>query len=83
MGGLVNRGWSLPHPERLLPRVLKDAGHHTVRADFQHAVKNPLVGGFERILEEIDKTDERTVAFFGRSARAAFLPRRRLQRYSS
>ena len=63
MGGLVNRGWSLPHPERLLPKVLKDAGYNTVRAGFQHVVKDPLVGGFERILEESDKTDERAVAF--------------------
>ena len=63
MGGLVNRGWSLPHPERLLPRVLQDAGYQTVRAGFQHVVKDPLAGGFERILEEGDKAEERAAAF--------------------
>ena len=63
MGGLVNRGWSLPHPERLLSRVLRDAGYQTVQAGFQHVVKDPLEGGYERILEEGDKTEERAAAF--------------------
>jgi len=49
MGGLVNRGWSLPHPERLLPRFLRDHGYQTVRTGLQHVVKDPQDGGYERI----------------------------------
>lgn len=49
MGGLVNRGWSLPHPERLLPVFLREAGYQTVRTGIQHVVKDPQEGGYERI----------------------------------
>lgn len=51
MGGLVNRGWSLPNPQRLLPNFLREHGYATVRAGIQHVVKNPDEGGYSRILE--------------------------------
>ena len=38
MGGLVNRGWSLPRPERLLPRVLAAAG-------VPHGARRPAARG--------------------------------------
>jgi arylsulfatase A-like enzyme len=63
MGGLVNRGWSLPHPERLLPHFLRQAGYETVRAGFQHVVKDPQEGGFERILADDNSTEERAAVF--------------------
>ncbi len=49
MGGLVNRGWSLPHPERLLPAFLREQGYQTVRTGIQHVVNDPQEGGYERI----------------------------------
>ena len=72
MGGLVNRGWSLPHPERLLPRVLGQAGYQTVRAGFQHVVKDPQDGGYERILQEGDRAEERAAAFLGEKHQRPF-----------
>lgn len=51
MGGLVNRGWSLPHPERLLPAFLRQVGYQTVRTGIQHVVRDPQEGGYERIDE--------------------------------
>ncbi len=60
MGGLVNRGWSLPHPERLLPAYLRGCGYQTVRTGIQHVVKDPLEGGYERI-EGGDGGDEGAV----------------------
>ena len=63
MGGLVNRGWSLPRPERLLPRVLAAAGYRTVRAGLQHVVADPAEGGYERILEGGVPVEERAAAF--------------------
>ena len=50
MGGLVNRGWSLPNPDRLLPNFLRQHGYSTVRAGIQHVVKDPEEGGYSRIL---------------------------------
>lgn len=72
MGGLVNRGWSLPHPERLLPRVLSEAGYQTVRAGMQHVVKDPQEGGYERILEDGEKAEERAAAFLGEEHQRPF-----------
>ncbi len=65
MGGLVNRGWSLPRPERLLPRVLAAAGYRTVRAGLQHVVADPAEGGYERILDDGRPVEERAAAFLG------------------
>ncbi len=66
MGGLVNRGWSLPHPERLLPHFLREQGYQTVRTGIQHVVKDPEQGGYERIEGGAggdEGTAERAVAF--------------------
>ena len=38
MGGLANRGWSLPVPEHLIPYTLNKAGYITALAGFQHVV---------------------------------------------
>lgn len=54
MGGLVNRGWSLPYPERLLPHFLRENGYETVRTGIQHVVKDPQQGGYERIADGAD-----------------------------
>ena len=40
MGGLVNRGWSLPTPKNLIMHTLAEAGYETVLAGFQHVVKD-------------------------------------------
>ena len=72
MGGLVNRGWSLPHPERLLPRVLAQAGYQTVRAGFQHVLSNPAAGGYERILDDERSAEERAEAFLAERHRRPF-----------
>jgi arylsulfatase A-like enzyme len=61
MGGLVNRGWSLPHPDRLLPNFLRQNGYATVRAGIQHVVTDPEEGGYSRILEG-ESGDWNTVA---------------------
>jgi N-sulfoglucosamine sulfohydrolase len=52
MTGLVNRGWTLPRPEELLPRLLQKNGYHTARAGIQHVVKDQDEGGFDRILPQ-------------------------------
>ncbi len=77
MGGLVNRGWSLPHPERLLPAFLRQCGYQTVRTGIQHVLQDPQEGGYERI-EVGDGGDEgaaaRASAFIGEAhARPFFL----------
>ncbi|MXX04837.1 MAG: sulfatase [Gemmatimonadetes bacterium] len=50
MFGLVNRGWSIHHPERLIMHTLREAGYDTVMAGFQHVVKNLDDAGWSRIL---------------------------------
>ncbi len=72
MGGLVNRGWSLPQPERLLSRVLAQAGYQTVRAGFQHVLSNPAAGGYERILDDERSAEERAEAFLAERHRRPF-----------
>ncbi|HIG57279.1 MAG TPA: sulfatase [Candidatus Latescibacteria bacterium] len=72
MGGLVNRGWSLPHPERLLPRVLRQAGYQSVRAGFQHVVKDPLEGGYERILADGEHAEARAASFLAQAHERPF-----------
>jgi len=50
MYGLVNRGWSIHHPERLLMHTLRRAGFDTVLAGFQHVVRNFDDGGWSRVM---------------------------------
>lgn len=75
MGGLVNRGWTLPYPERLLPHFLRENGYQTVRTGIQHVVKDPQQGGYERI-EDGDGGDEgaaaRAVAFLAEAHERPF-----------
>ena len=52
MTGLVNRGWTLPHPERLLTHTLQKAGYTTAMAGFQHVVADIDDGGFTRLLPQ-------------------------------
>ncbi len=49
MFGLVNRGWSIHHPERLIMHTLRRVGYETVLAGFQHVVKNLTDGGWSRV----------------------------------
>lgn len=50
MYGLVNRGWSIHHPERLIMHTLRRAGYDTVLAGFQHVVGNLDDAGWSRVL---------------------------------
>ena len=52
MFGLVNRGWSIHHPERLIMHTLQQAGYDTALAGFQHVVKDLDEAGWSRILRE-------------------------------
>lgn len=53
--GLVNRGWSIQHPERLIMHTLQQAGYDTILSGFQHVVKDPDDAGWTRRLRsEID-----------------------------
>lgn len=66
MGGLANRGWSLPVPEHLIPHTLNKAGYVTALAGFQHVVRNVEDTGYQRILpQEIGNAgaEERACAF--------------------
>ena len=66
MGGLANRGWSLPVPKHLLPYTLNDAGYMTALAGFQHVVRNVKETGYQRILAQENGNggaEERACAF--------------------
>lgn len=66
MGGLANRGWSLPVPEHLIPHTLNSAGYETALAGFQHVIRNVEDTGYQRILsKENGKSgaEERACAF--------------------
>ena len=52
MFGLVNRGWSIHHPERLIMHTLQKAGYETALAGIQHVVKNLDEAGWSRKLRE-------------------------------
>lgn len=52
MFGLVNRGWSIHHPERLIMHTLQRAGYDTALAGFQHVVKDLNDAGWSRKLRE-------------------------------
>ncbi|MBT5874045.1 MAG: sulfatase [Candidatus Latescibacteria bacterium] len=50
MFGLVNRGWSIEHPEHLLMHTLQSNGYETVLAGFQHVVRDVADAGWSRVL---------------------------------
>ena len=75
MTGLVNRGWTLPHPERLLTHTLRKAGYTTAMAGFQHVVADVNDGGFTRLLSQEApnaQTEDRAAAFLAEDHRAPF-----------
>ena len=75
MTGLVNRGWTLPNPERLLTHTLQKAGYTTAMAGFQHVVKDVNDGGFTRLLPQESpdtKTEDRAATFLAEDHRAPF-----------
>lgn len=47
MLGLVNRGFSLEHPERHLANILRAAGYHTALTGVQHVVREPSATGYD------------------------------------
>ncbi len=75
MGGLANRGWSLPVPEHLIPHTLNSAGYETALAGFQHVVRNVEDTGYQRILsKEYGKSgaEERACAFLSEKHNSPF-----------
>ena len=52
MGGLANRGWSLPVPKHLITYTLNGAGYTTALAGFQHVVRDLKETGYQRLLSE-------------------------------
>ena len=75
MTGLVNRGWTLPHPERLLTHTLQKAGYTTAMAGFQHVVADVNDGGFTRLLPQEapdTQTEDRAAAFLAEDHRVPF-----------
>ena len=73
MTGLVNRGWTLPHPERLLTHTLQKAGYTTAMAGFQHVVADIDDGGFTRLLPQEapnTQTEDRAAAFLAEDHQA-------------
>lgn len=66
MGGLANRGWSLPFPEHLIMHTLKQNGYVTAMAGFQHAVIDVSTAGYTRVLSQENEkagAEERAVKF--------------------
>ena len=49
MFGLVNRGFSLEHPERHLAQTLRADGYYTAQLGLQHVVKDPETAGYDHI----------------------------------
>jgi len=75
MGGLVNRGWTLPVPEHLIMHTLHQAGYTTAIAGFQHAVRDIADAGYSRLLYQENKdqpTQERAAAFLAENHEAPF-----------
>lgn len=75
MGGLVNRGWTLPVPEHLMMHTLRRAGYTTAIAGFQHVVRDIAEAGYSRLLHQENKdlsTEERAAAFLAESHNAPF-----------
>ncbi len=69
MFGLVNRGWSIHHPERLIMHTLQRAGYETVLTGIQHVVKNINEAGWSRIINKNDDlpAEELAVSFLSES----------------
>lgn len=68
MLGLVNRGWTLEHPERHLAHTLRKAGYQTALAGVHHVTKDVTQQGYERLLVQEQKdlpNAERAVKFIG------------------
>ncbi len=75
MGGLANRGWSLPVPEHLIPHTLNRAGYVTALAGFQHVVQDVKETGYQRILSQEQRNagaEERAQAFIAEKHDAPF-----------
>jgi len=75
MGGLANRGWSLPVPERLIPHTLNQVGYVTALAGFQHVVRNIKETGYQQILSDGSVragAEERARAFIAKKHDAPF-----------
>ena len=75
MGGLANRGWSLPVPEHLIPYTLNAAGYQTALAGFQHVVRNVKDTGYQRILSNENQkagAEERACNFLAEEHDAPF-----------
>ncbi len=78
MGGLVNRGWSLPTPKKLVMHTLAEAGYETVLAGFQHVVKDVNEAGYSRNLARDTKlsggAEERAAAFIAETSQSGNRP---------
>ena len=75
MGGLANRGWSLPVPEHLITYTLNQAGYTTALAGFQHVVRDLKETGYQRLLSEGTTragAEERARAFIAEQHDAPF-----------
>ena len=75
MGGLANRGWSLPCPDHLIMHTLKQAGYVTAMAGFQHVVKDVSTAGYTRILSQKKEkagAEERAVEFLSETRNQPF-----------
>ena len=75
MGGLANRGWSLPVPEHLIPHTLNRAGYVTALAGFQHVVRDIKETGYQHILSDGSVragAEERARAFIAEKHDAPF-----------
>lgn len=75
MGGLANRGWSLPVPAQLIPHTLNQAGYVTALAGFQHVVQDIKQTGYQRILSDGSVragAEERARAFIAEKPDAPF-----------
>ncbi len=74
MGGLVNRGWSLPTPKNLIMHTLAEVGYETVLAGFQHVVKDVNEAGYSRNLARettfSGETEERAAAFIAEASKS-------------
>ena len=73
MMGLVNRGWTLEHPDHLIMHTFHKEGYETVLAGFQHVVADVNTAGYSRILgTELSGSEERAIDFLGEKHDAPF-----------
>ena len=87
MGGLANRGWSLPVPEHLITYTLNQAGYTTALAGFQHVVRDLKETGVPTALIRRATTragaEERARAFIAGETRCPILFRCWIRRNAS